>query len=104
MADDAQHWNVGVAVTEGEAISEVVALGLCVLADQTRLLWASHDRLEQLTSGDAVLHLEAVADDLGAAEVVGQALEYALERARYQDDVVPGRPALLHQASRAHIE
>src|SRR5687768_11732700 len=104
MADDAQHRNVGVTVTEGKAISEVVALGGSMLADQPRLLGAGHDGLEQLAGGDAVFHFEAVTDDLSAAEVVGQALEHAFERARYQDDVVPGRPALLHQASRAYVQ
>src|SRR5262245_23905338 len=64
MADDAEHRHVGVAVAEGEAVVEVVAVRARVLADEASLRRTRDDWPSELAGRDAVLHLEPVRDDL----------------------------------------
>jgi hypothetical protein len=59
-----------------------------VIADDARLLGAGDDRAEELAGREAVLDFEAVRDDVGGAEVVGEDVHQEVERARDEDHVV----------------
>src|SRR5688572_2258789 len=91
VPDHAQHRYIRVAVAEGETFIEVITLGSRVVANDARLLGACNHGAQHLAGGDALLDLEPVGDHLGRTEQLREVADHALERARYEDDIVTSR-------------
>src|SRR5512143_2994693 len=104
MPHDAQHWNVRVAVAEREALVEIVAARPRMVADDPGLLGARHDGREELPGRDAILHLQAVADDSRATDAVGQVAQDGLERTGDEHYLMPGVAALLDEIQRRIVQ